>query len=76
MLRFHLILMKLRVVAVQRFSFHPRASVARRVKALCTPGMGVSVGVQVPCRRFTFMGKSTHEDNYKSKARASPRDEV
>ena len=21
----------------------------------CTPGMGVSVGVQVPCRRFTFM---------------------
>jgi hypothetical protein len=40
---------------------------------LCTPGMGVSVGVQVPCRRFTFMSRKIHEDNYESKARASPR---
>ena len=40
---------------------------------LCTPGMGVSVGVQVPCRRFTFMSHTIHEDNYESKARASPR---
>jgi len=39
---------------------------------LCTPGMGVSVGVQVPCRRFTFMNRRRQEDNYKSKARASP----
>jgi len=39
---------------------------------LCTPGMGVSVGVQVPCRRFTFMDRKIHEDNYESKARASP----
>jgi len=38
----------------------------------CTPGMGVSVGVEVPCRRFTFMSASIHEDNYESKARASP----
>ena len=38
----------------------------------CTPGMGVSVGVQVPCRRFTFMSASIHEANYESKARASP----
>ena len=39
----------------------------------CTPGMGVSVGVQVPCRRFTFMYRKIPEDNYESKARASPR---
>ena len=39
----------------------------------CTPGMGVSVGVEVPCRRFTFMDRKIHEDNYESKARASPR---
>jgi hypothetical protein len=37
-----------------------------------TPGMGVSVGVEVPGRRFTFMSESIHEDNYESKARASP----
>ena len=40
---------------------------------LCTPGMGVSVGVQVPCRRFTLMSHKLHENNYESKARASPR---
>ena len=39
---------------------------------MCTPGMGVSVGVEVPCRRFTFRSKSIQEDNYGSKARASP----
>jgi len=38
----------------------------------CTPGMGVSVGVQVPCRRFTFMSRKIPEENYESKARASP----
>src|SRR5262245_32311877 len=38
----------------------------------CTPGMGMSVGVQVPGRRFTFMKPAWHEDNYESKARASP----
>jgi hypothetical protein len=42
-------------------------------RPLCTPGMGVSVGVEVPCRRFTFMNRKIHEDNYESKARASPR---
>jgi hypothetical protein len=41
--------------------------------ALCTPGMGVSVGVQVPWRRFTFMYRKIPEDNYASKARAAPR---
>src|SRR5712692_446090 len=46
---------------------------ALRCSAWCTPGMGVSVGVQVPCRRFTFMSRKIHEDNYESKARASPR---
>ena len=46
------------------------------VTGLCTPGMGVSVGVQVPCRRFTFMSRKIPEDNYQSKARASPRGEV
>ena len=44
-----------------------------RCSALCTPGMGVSVGVEVPCRRFTFMNRKIHEANYESKARASPR---
>ncbi len=43
---------------------------------MCTPGMGVSVGVQVPGRRFTFMRRKIHEENYQSKARASPRGEV
>jgi hypothetical protein len=43
---------------------------------LCTPGTGVSVGVQVPCRRFTLMSHKLHENNYESKARASPRGEV
>src|SRR5262245_24549982 len=38
--------------------------------------MGVSVGVEVPCRRCTFMNRKIHEDNYESKARASPRGEV
>ena len=47
-----------------------------RWRALCTPGMGVSVGVEVPCKRFTFMDRKIPEDNYKSKARASPRGEV
>ena len=55
----------------------PRGAV-RRVgcSEWCTPGMGVSVGVQVPCRRFTFMSRKIHEANYESKARASPRGEV
>jgi hypothetical protein len=35
--------------------------------------MGVSVGVEVPGRRFTFMSRKIHEANYQSKARASPR---
>ena len=43
-----------------------------RSTALCTPGMGVSVGVQVPCRRFSFMSRKIPEENYESKARASP----
>jgi hypothetical protein len=43
---------------------------------LGTPGMGVSVGVQAPCRRFTFMSRKIPEANYESKARASPRGEV
>jgi len=34
--------------------------------------MGVSVRVQVPCRRFTLMSNKIPEDNYASKARASP----
>ena len=49
---------------------------AMRWRGWCTPGMGVSVGVQVPCRRFTFMSHTIHEANYESKARASPRGEV
>jgi len=54
-----------------RFSRN-RKRAAIRCSGLCTPGMGVSVGVQVPCRRFTLMSRKIHEDNYKSKARASP----
>src|SRR5262245_19997425 len=50
-----------------------RSRAARRWRAWCTPGMGVSVGVQIPCRRFTFMHCKIHEANYESKARASPR---
>jgi len=46
------------------------------LQRVCTPGMGVSVGVEVPCRRFTFMSRKVHEDNYESKARASLRGEV
>jgi len=44
-----------------------------RWSAWCTPGMGVRVGVEVPCRRFTFMNRKIPEENYESKARASPR---
>jgi len=44
-----------------------------RSNGWCTPGRGVSVGVEVPCRRVTFMSASIPEDNYESKARASPR---
>ena len=55
------------------FKFIPnRKRAAVTSTALCTPGMGVSVGVEVPCRRFTFMDRKIHEDNYESKARASP----
>jgi len=50
--------------------------VSVRCNCRCTPGMGVSVGVEVPCRRFTFMSASIQEENYESKARASPRGEV
>ncbi len=49
-----------------------RKRAAIRCNGLCTPGMGVSVGVQVPCRRFTVMSESIPEDNSESKARASP----
>jgi hypothetical protein len=40
-----------------------------RTQRLGAPGMGV--GSEIPCRRFTFMEKSCHEDTYGSKARAS-----
>jgi len=57
-------------VAVQFKQIRTRAAVTST--GWCTPGMGVSVGVQVPCRRFTFMQCKIHEDNYESKAKASP----
>ena len=53
-----------------------RHRAAMRWRARCTPGMGVSVGVQVPCRRFTLMSHKIHENTYESKARASPGGEV
>jgi len=61
-----------RPAAAVRFK-QVRKRAAVRWNGLCTPGMGVSVGVEVPCRRFTFMNRKIHEDNYESKARASPR---
>jgi hypothetical protein len=44
-----------------------REQAAVRYTVWRTPGRGVSVGVQVPCRRFIFTQRTIHEDNYESK---------
>jgi len=60
-----------RQVATAARTWQPAAPRVRS-NLWCTPGMGVSVWGASPLSEVPLMGNRIHEDNYGSKARASP----